>query len=71
MLGFPVRPPAFVALVAVVAVVALPLKAPLKVAAVIVPVPASILLLFVFILLTEILGFPVRPCVMYFHSNNI
>ncbi len=38
--GFPVRPPALVALVAfvaVVAVVALPLKFPLKVAAVIVP----------------------------------
>jgi len=34
--------------------VALPLKAPLKVAAVIVPFPALILLLFVFILLTDI-----------------
>ena len=41
ILGFPVRPEAFVA------VVALPLRAPLNVAAVIVPVPALILLLFV------------------------
>ena len=60
ILGVPVRPEAFVA------DVAFPLKAPLNVVAVTVPVPALILLLFVDIVEHEIvptviLGVPVRP----------
>jgi len=51
ILGLPERPVAF----------------PIKDVAVIVPVPALILLLFVLMLFTDISGFPVRHCVVYFY----